>query len=228
MLVYWQKCCFTNNDDATTDQPPPVENQQIFFDNTFREIQVADVEQVMITLARNIFWARNRRKMIQEELASVAKLPRSTISHLESGKGNPTLENLAKISEALGISIDELLTPRKHPVWGTSTFEPTAETYDKGKVRIFGLLPASLRSLNVKRFEIDPSGRLNGQQHPKLSREFVTMLSGELILRIDDEFPMTLRKGQSVQFRCDRPYNYENLSDETATAISATLLVTLL
>src|SRR5262249_53173351 len=60
-------------------------------------------------LANNITLLRKKRGLSQNALAGIAKLPRSTITHMESGNGNPSLQNLARIAGALQISIEELL-----------------------------------------------------------------------------------------------------------------------
>ena len=52
---------------------------------------------------------RKERGMTINELAEEAGLRRSTISRIENGESNPTLETLYKITTALGITIDELL-----------------------------------------------------------------------------------------------------------------------
>lgn len=57
---------------------------------------------------------RDRRKLAkitQNDLADISGLSVHTLSDLESGKGNPTLEVLTKICEVLGLEIQ--LTPRK-------------------------------------------------------------------------------------------------------------------
>lgn len=57
---------------------------------------------------------RNRRKLAkitQTDLADLSGLSVHTLSDLESGKGNPTLEVLSKLCHVLGLEIQ--LVPRK-------------------------------------------------------------------------------------------------------------------
>ena len=57
---------------------------------------------------------RNRRKLAkitQTDLADLSGLSVHTLSDLESGKGNPTLEVLSKLCNVLGLEIQ--LVPRK-------------------------------------------------------------------------------------------------------------------
>ncbi len=60
-------------------------------------------------LSRNMFNLRQARNLSQGALASLSGLPRSTVSHVESGSGNPSLRSLIKVANALHVSIEELL-----------------------------------------------------------------------------------------------------------------------
>lgn len=56
-----------------------------------------------------IRWQRRKKEWSQEKLAEEAKLDPKTIIQIEGGKRNPTLKTLQKISNALKISLDQLL-----------------------------------------------------------------------------------------------------------------------
>ena len=51
---------------------------------------------------------RLKMKVSQEGLAELAKLHRTYIGQIESGKRNIALRNIAKLAKALGVSIKEL------------------------------------------------------------------------------------------------------------------------
>ena len=70
---------------------------------------------------------RNRRKLskvTQADLADLSGLSVHTLSDLESGKGNPTLEVLTKLCNVMGLEIQ--LVPRK-PGATPSTTAPDDE-----------------------------------------------------------------------------------------------------
>lgn len=70
---------------------------------------------------------RNRRKLAkitQTDLADLSGLSVHTLSDLESGKGNPTLEVLSKLCDVMGLEIQ--LVPRK-PAARPSTTAPENE-----------------------------------------------------------------------------------------------------
>ena len=65
---------------------------------------------------------RNRRKLAkvtQADLADLSGLSVHTLSDLESGKGNPTLEVLSKLCHVMGLEIQ--LVPRKRGAPSSTT-----------------------------------------------------------------------------------------------------------
>ena len=61
------------------------------------------------TFGKRLSNIRELSGLTQSELAEKSKLDPSCISHFESGRRDPNLENLIKIVKALGISADILL-----------------------------------------------------------------------------------------------------------------------
>ncbi len=51
---------------------------------------------------------RLKKKLSQEKLAELADLHRTYIGQIETGKRNVALKNIAKLAEALEVSIKEL------------------------------------------------------------------------------------------------------------------------
>lgn len=49
--------------------------------------------------------ARYRRRLSQAELSKLAGLKPSALSRLENGRGNPTLNTLLKVCQALGVTL---------------------------------------------------------------------------------------------------------------------------
>ena len=62
-------------------------------------------------LARNIHRLRAARSWSQEGLAFEAGLHRTFIAHVERQARNISLDNMARIAEALDVSVADLLTP---------------------------------------------------------------------------------------------------------------------
>lgn len=67
-----------------------------------------DIEHLAENLAKKLRIERAKRRLSQERLAELAELHRTTISAIEREKFYPTIDNVAKIANALDISIEEL------------------------------------------------------------------------------------------------------------------------
>ena len=61
-------------------------------------------------LARNLRLLRVMRGWSQEQFALAAGLDRTYVGALERGERNPTLANVEKLAEALGVEVRELLS----------------------------------------------------------------------------------------------------------------------
>lgn len=60
-------------------------------------------------LGRNLKRIRTEKNMSQGDIARALGVDRGYISNIENGKRNPTLATIAKIAQALKVSVDELL-----------------------------------------------------------------------------------------------------------------------
>lgn len=56
-------------------------------------------------IADYIVRRRKTLKISQRELAELSGVSLHSLSNLESGKGNPTLESLLKVADTLGVTI---------------------------------------------------------------------------------------------------------------------------
>jgi transcriptional regulator with XRE-family HTH domain len=59
-------------------------------------------------LGESLSYHRKKRKLSQEELASDSDIDRTYLARIESGKANPTIKVLNKISRSLRIKLKEL------------------------------------------------------------------------------------------------------------------------
>lgn len=62
------------------------------------------------TIAENIKKYRNKLGISQDRLSKLGDVTYNTIIKIESGTNkNPTIETLAKIAKALGVTVDDLI-----------------------------------------------------------------------------------------------------------------------
>lgn len=76
-------------------------------------------------------FAREMRKMNQEQLAEAARLQSSAISHFETGKRKPSFDNLKKLADALGVTTDYLLGRTTDPEGHGAPSDPLYRDFQK-------------------------------------------------------------------------------------------------
>lgn len=64
-----------------------------------------------MTIGDKIQYYRKQKGLSQEELGQLLTVSRQTVSQWETGQTSPTVDNLVRLKEVLGISVDELLSP---------------------------------------------------------------------------------------------------------------------
>ena len=116
-------------------------------------------------LAANLVSLRRGRRWSQQKLATRAGIPRSTLANMESGSGNPSLQNLAALAAALSVSIEELLAPPRSACQLIPRNQiPVVEQPERG-IRIHQLLPEAIRGLDIVRLELATGASKPGLPH---------------------------------------------------------------
>ena len=69
------------------------------------------VDDILSSLARNLRRYRTLRGLSSSEVAQRSQIARATLSALEAGRGNPTLDTLSAIAAVLGVGVPELVAP---------------------------------------------------------------------------------------------------------------------
>lgn len=170
-------------------------------------------------LARNIASLRDARGFTQSALAKKAGIPRSTLTHLEGGAGNPSLSNLLAVAGALGVNVEELLTKPRRPVTHIPAAEVPVQFLAGGKVKVSRLLPDKIRGLHFDLMQLDAGATLPGQPHLRGTKEYLTVLEGELTVITSGE-PHALKKGDVLAFEGDQAHAYRNPGSRRAVALS--------
>jgi transcriptional regulator with XRE-family HTH domain len=94
-------------------------------------------------LAINVTVSRARKRLSQTELAELVGISRPTISRIERGEGDPTLDVLERIAAAFNISISDLFIPESgDELSSNAELERRASQSRRGSVNARDLLVA--------------------------------------------------------------------------------------
>ena len=182
-----------------------------------------EFELLSHNLAHNLLELRQRRSRTQEALAKLVGLPRSTIANLESGLGNPSLTNLARLSAALHIPIDNLLTPQEVVCKHISATDVPVQVRMQGAVQIYKLLPDSLPNMEIDRIEIEPDAQMKGSPHSSGTKEYFHCLQGEMTVNVLGN-SYVVKKGDVLAFPGETNHSYVNKGRSLAIGMSIVVL----
>jgi len=169
-----------------------------------------NISNVSARLAHNLTYLRKTRGLSQDQLAKLSGVPRTTISYIESGSGNPTLSNLVKISGTLQVSLEELMSETKHEIKIFKARDLVSLKKGLGNlVSIKKLLPDKISGLEIELLEFEPAGKFKGSPHVSNTKEYLYCHEGEVVLIIgSDRFH--LNAGELLAFKGDVSHSYEN------------------
>jgi XRE family transcriptional regulator, regulator of sulfur utilization len=172
-----------------------------------------------IYLAKNVTLLRTSKGYTQAQLAKRSGLPRSTVTHIESGAANPSLTHLLALANGLQVSLEELLSRPRKAVEHIKASDIPVQERQQGRARIFKLLPDKIRGMNIDRMEIDRGIHMPGHVHLKGTKEYLTVLEGEITVHTEGGETVLL-PGDVLAFEGDQPHAYRNSGDRRAKAIS--------
>ena len=177
--------------------------------------------RISTNLAENVRQLRETRGQSQQQLATLAKLPRPTWASLESGSANPTLSVLLKVAAALQVSLEELIGPPRST--GTHYPAESIRIRRRGQAHIRNLLPESIPGMEIERLELPAGGVMVGIPHTHGTREYLTCERGRIRLVASGE-AWILNPGDVVVFRGDQRHSYRNDGSTKAIAYSVVAL----
>ena len=148
--------------------------------------------------------------LTQEELANRARLTKGFISQLENGKFQTSisLESLADIVDALGISLSEFFSD---VVDNKAVFKKNdrVEVFDTGASKFELLVPGSTNNMmDPIIVELIPGESLE-KQDPKPGEQFGFVLKGNLTLVIGKK-RHTITKNNCFYFKADQSHQFLN------------------
>ena len=175
-------------------------------------------------LAQNIEKLRASKNLSQFQLARQASIPRSTLTNIESGVGNPSLNNLVKISSALGVGIEELLSrPRTDCLLVESENVPVLSR-SQGKAQLHKLLPDKIKGIEMDRMVLAPEAVMGGHPHLEGTKEYLTVIQGEIMVHVAGD-AFTVKQGDVFAFPGNQPHSYRNTKKTSSIAMSVVIPV---
>ncbi len=177
-------------------------------------------------LGKTIQRLRKAYQLSLSELAEQSGVAKSIISQIERNETNPTLATIWRLSQALDVSIERVLSVSEDEPFidKTSRGDTPILLSDDGKVKlaIIGWIK-TVEWLQWYDVHADPGGVLESDSHQRGSIECLSVLEGEMEVEVAGVTQIA-RAGETLRYRCDRPHIVRNVSDAPAHATMVCIL----
>lgn len=154
-------------------------------------------------VARNLSRVRQQRGLTLTGLSEISGIAKSTLSALEAGAGNPTIQTLWALASALDIPFGSLVAVDS----GDSPHTTPADTASEGASVRFIERTGSDPEIEAYQMSLEPGCNMESAPHGAGVMETVTAIEGPLLVG-DAERPRLLRPGETCRFRADVPHVY--------------------
>ncbi|MBN3124568.1 helix-turn-helix transcriptional regulator [Pectobacterium brasiliense] len=170
-------------------------------------------------LAVSIRRERERLNLSVTELAKRAGLAKSTLSQLETGIGNPSLETLWALAMALDVQVSQLIgQPRQHVQViraneGAATYSEQANY----AATLLAACPAGAQR-DIYRLKVQPGEARVSQPHRPGTIEHVILSSGRARIGPVTQ-PVELNAGDYISYSADVPHLFDALEANTSAVM---------
>jgi transcriptional regulator with XRE-family HTH domain len=200
-----------------------MQNQPVFVNNDEVAIKSDTGPDQNMLVARNLRTYRQERAMSLGELARRSGLAKQTLSKIEQGTGNPTVETLALLGAALDIPARRLLTE-----WGTPVYVQRGEdgTWTQNREWTERLLDETYGSGYVRTLVLRLE-RAAGEPevikpHQSGTLHHLYVVTGKLRTGPVAD-PVDLGAGDFVRFPGDTPHRHVCLSERVTAHMVTTI-----
>ena len=174
---------------------------------------------VIALIASSIRRERDRAGMSLSELARRAGIAKSTLSQLESGTGNPSLETLWALGVALGVPFSRLVDPSRPSVRVIRAGEGLAVYAERASyaATLLATCPAGVRQ-DIYRVLAQPDEPRISDPHMPGTVEHVVLSTGRALVGPAGK-PPEVAAGDYVTYPADVPHTFRALEPDTTGVI---------
>lgn len=176
---------------------------------------MTDTDVVAQAIARNLRRLRASRGWSLDLLAARSGVSRGMVIQIEQARTNPSVATLVRLSDALGVSVAQLVDVADAPpvrVVRAAAAVPLWRS-DLGGVGTLLIGTEAPPVLELWDWRLAPGDRHEAEAHIAGTTELLYVLDGELTLTVEGAVHI-LATGDAGVFRGDRPHAYANAGAE--------------
>ncbi|HEY1451055.1 MAG TPA: helix-turn-helix domain-containing protein [Solirubrobacteraceae bacterium] len=168
-------------------------------------------------IARNLRRWRTTREMTLSALAEQAGVAKSTVSLIERGQGNPSIDTVWALAAALGVPFTSLFHDEPPPDDVSVVREDDGSVIaiedaglEEGLVVRHMLTRTGGALIEIYTLVLDEGAVRHAEAHVAGLFEHITIAAGSVEISTDS-FKEVLNQGDLISFRADRPHTYRVL-----------------
>lgn len=161
-------------------------------------------------VSSNLKSARSVRGISLSGLAEISGIGKATLSGIEKGEGNPTIETLWNLARSLNVPFGQLIASERE--------EATVYTAAGISAKLINR-ETTPRVIETFVMELAPHTKRLAEPHMAGVIEHVLMLQGRMLIGTSSE-PQLISSGQSVRFKGDVQHLYQSLDEPCTVQIS--------
>ena len=177
-------------------------------------------------LGKTIQRLRKAYNLSLSELAEQSGVAKSIISQIERNETNPTLATIWRLSQALDVSIERVLSSGEDEpfIEKTQKADTPILVSEDGKMRlaIVGWIK-TVEWLQWYEVSSEPGGELDSEGHQRGSIESLSVTSGEFEVEVGD-IVTRAKAGETLRYRCDRRHVVRCVGSKPGTALMVCIL----
>ncbi len=181
----------------------------------------AGMTQPIAIIAKSLARERQRTGLSLAEIARRAGIAKSTLSQLEAGNGNPSLETLWALCVALDIPFARLLEPQNPQTQVIRRGEGTKVVAEQAHYQAILLAtcpPGARRDIYL--LLTQPGADRISHPHPAGSVEHIIVTQGRALVGLT-EAPEELNEGDYICYPADREHIFKALEPDTQAILVA-------
>lgn len=170
--------------------------------------------RAMEALAFNLKRLRKTHNLTQSQLATQAGIPRASLASMEKVGSNPGVESVVAVAKALGVPLDELLTPSPEMRYYKVSAKDAQEYRSKDGFFLSRLIsPIASKGVQIQEITMRPSCYSIGRPHPMGSSEYFYAYRGNAQINLEGDV-VDIEAGALLQFPGHFKHIYINPSKE--------------
>jgi transcriptional regulator with XRE-family HTH domain len=176
---------------------------------------MADLPDITTAVARTLQALRADRGWSLDQLAARSGVSKGVLVALEQGRSNPNLATLARIGDAFGVPVTQLVDIGGEPSVRISSPDASRVLW-RGPAGGTGTIIAATDppwAVELWRWEVMPGEAFGGDAHAPATREMASVEAGSLTLMVAGE-RHRVDAGQCARFPASRPHRYSNEGTE--------------